>query len=194
MTSQTFAIRKSGPHARLNSHSPAITVVVASNRPRALLNACLASLVPQCERGRGAHRRARRNRGGAPRAACGHAARSLRRRAGVCDHPDLRGLGMAESTGDIVALTEDHCVADGAWVETLLQHSQDGADVIGGGMGNAQRNRVVDQRGDVAVSVRVVADTPMTDRRIPCWTSTTTRTQSAYGSEPMSHRSQTMCA
>jgi hypothetical protein len=43
---------------------PHISVVVASNRARALLDDCLAALIPQCERGRAeparADRRARR--------------------------------------------------------------------------------------------------------------------------------------
>lgn len=124
---------------------PAISIVVASNRSRALLNSCLASLRPQCQR---------------------HSAEIIVARSGpttelnelrrtmpdvhfvaappTASIPELRGLGMAESTGDIVALTEDHCVADETWVETLLRHAQDPADVIGGGMGNAQRNRTVD--------------------------------------------------
>ena len=145
MTSQTYAIRRSGPLARQNSDSPAISVVVASNRPRALLDACLASLLPQCERASAELIVAR----------AGTAAELHELRTAMPDVcfvaappsatiPQLRGLGMAESTGDIVALTEDHCVADDAWVETLLQHAHDPADVIGGGMGNAQRDRAVD--------------------------------------------------
>jgi GT2 family glycosyltransferase len=145
MTSQTFAVRKSGPHARLHPESPAITIVVASNRSRALLNACLASLIPQCERASAELIVAR----------AGTAAELAELRAATpavrfvaapssASIPQLRGLGMAESTGDIIALTEDHCVADEAWVETLLQHAQGPADVIGGGMGNAQRERAVD--------------------------------------------------
>lgn len=127
------------------SESPAITIVVASNRARALLNSCLASLLPQCERasaelivaraGTDAELdELRREMPGVRFVACPPTA----------SIPELRGLGMAESTGDIVALTEDHCVADASWVQTLLQHAHDPADVIGGGMGNAQRDRTVD--------------------------------------------------
>lgn len=125
--------------------APAITIVVASNRSRALLNSCLASILPQCERLAAEIIVAR----------SGTAAELSELRRSMPDvHfvgaspgtsiPELRGIGMAESTGDIVALTEDHCIADDAWVATLLRHAQDPADVIGGGMGNAQRQRTVD--------------------------------------------------
>jgi hypothetical protein len=58
--------------------------------------------------------------------------------------PQLRGIGMAEATGDIVALTEDHCIAKDHGVEVIMEHAMEGADVVGGGMGNAQRARTVD--------------------------------------------------
>ena len=58
--------------------------------------------------------------------------------------PRLRALGMAAATGDIVAVTEDHCVADPNWVAELTSHQRRGTDVIGGSMGNAQQDRAVD--------------------------------------------------
>jgi hypothetical protein len=51
---------------------------------------------------------------------------------------------MAGASGDVVALTEDHCIADPNWVESLMHSAQSDADVIGGGMDNAQRARAVD--------------------------------------------------
>jgi GT2 family glycosyltransferase len=139
------APRLSGPRLRRRSDTPTITIVVASNRPRALLDSCLASLRPQCERVAAELIVAR----------SGSVAELAELRASMPDVrfiaappsatiPQLRGLGMGESTGDIVAVTEDHCVADGTWVETLLGHAHDPADVLGGGMGNAQRGRAVD--------------------------------------------------
>jgi len=133
--------RLSGPVAA----APAITIVVASNRSRALLNSCLASLLPQSERASAELIVARAGtvielhelQRAMPRVRFVHA-------PPTASIPQLRGLRMAESAGDIVALTEDHCVADDAWVQTLLQHAQDPADVIGGGMGNAQQQRTVD--------------------------------------------------
>ncbi|MDQ6888391.1 MAG: glycosyltransferase [Gemmatimonadota bacterium] len=125
--------------------APTISVVVASNRDRALLDACLGSLRPQC------------TRAGAElivaRAGLDREASALRRAfPGVrfvsasedASIPQLRAIGMAEASGDIVALTEDHCVADEHWLETLTRHAGEGADVVGGGMENAQRARSVD--------------------------------------------------
>jgi hypothetical protein len=137
--------RASGARLRPRTDFPSITVVVASNRSRALLNSCLASLLPQCNRAVAELIVAR---------ACG-AAELMELRAAfplarfisapaTATIPELRGLGLAESTGDIVALTEDHCVADPEWVETLQRNAHGPADVIGGGMGNAQRDRAVD--------------------------------------------------
>ncbi|MGI8497105.1 MAG: glycosyltransferase family 2 protein [Gemmatimonadaceae bacterium] len=127
--------------------APTLSVVVASNRDRSLLDACLASLRGQCVRA------------GAElivaRAGLEHEAAALRRVfpgvrfiAAPADAsiPQLRGIGMAEAAGDIVALTEDHCVADEHWLETIARHAGEGggADVVGGGMDNAQRARAVD--------------------------------------------------
>jgi hypothetical protein len=58
--------------------------------------------------------------------------------------PVVRGLGLAAAGGDLVALTEDNCVADAGWLDALLAAASTGADVVGGGMDNAQRARAVD--------------------------------------------------
>lgn len=137
--------RASGPRLRPKTDTPNITIVVASNRSRVLLNACLASLIPQCKRASAELIVARACTGWelvelrAAMPSVGFVAAPA-----SATIPQLRGLGMAEATGDIVALTEDHCVADDAWVETLLRHANGSADVIGGGMGNAQRSRALD--------------------------------------------------
>lgn len=143
-TSIAASPRASGSRLRPNVDFPLITVVVASNRERKLLDSCLASLMPQCNQFVAELIVVR----------AGTAAEIMDLRASYPDVrfiaaapataiPQLRGIGMAESTGDIVALTEDHCVVDPSWVATLLQNA-DGADVIGGSMDNAQRDRAVD--------------------------------------------------
>src|SRR4029078_6127073 len=63
---------------------------------------------------------------------------------GAASIPQLRAIGMAQATGDVVALTEDHCIADENWVEALTQTANSDADVVGGGMDNARRSRAVD--------------------------------------------------
>ena len=46
---------------------------------------------------------------------------------------------MREATGDIVMLTEDHCVPGPHWVEELCLGVDNVAEIAGGGMDNAQR-------------------------------------------------------
>ncbi len=121
-----------------------VSVVVASSRTPQLLEACLKSLLPQCAESRVelivARRGTRsdldllRQRFPSLRFVCDQAA---------TDIPRLRGLGMTAATGDLVAVTEDHCVADPHWLASLADASQC-ADVVGGGMGNARCERALD--------------------------------------------------
>ena len=125
--------------------SPTISVVVASNRDKALLNACLGSLLGQCQR-MNAELLVARAGTAADVSSLGKTYPSVRFVAAPPDAsiPQLRAIGMAQAAGDVVALTEDHCIADDHWVETLTQSANGGADVVGGGMDNARRSRAVD--------------------------------------------------
>ena len=122
-----------------------VSVVVASNRESTLLHACIASLVPQC-RASGAQLIV--VRAGALQAE--DAARvtgsgaTLVRAPDAATIPILRGLGMQVATGDLVAVTEDHCLAAPDWLDSIRVGATDGVDVLGGGMDNAQRARSVD--------------------------------------------------
>jgi hypothetical protein len=124
---------------------PTISVVVASIRDRALLDACLASLIPQCAR---ASAELIVARSGTPaelqalRIAFPMVTFVAAPPAAAIPH--LRAIGMVESNGDIVALTEDHCVAGQTWLEALRRAASGPADVVGGGVGNAQRDRATD--------------------------------------------------
>lgn len=124
---------------------PHVSVVVASNRARGLLDDCLAALIPQCERARAELIVARDDDEGAiavlARDYPGVRVVPVRRGATI---PELRGAGMREATGDIVMLTEDHCVPGPRWVEELCVGVDNVADIAGGGMDNAQRKRAVD--------------------------------------------------
>ena len=124
---------------------PSVSVVVASNRERALLDACLSSLLPQCAR-QGAELIVARAASPNEVAALARAMPQVRFVAAPRDAtiPQLRGIGMNEAAGDIVALTEDHCVAEDHWLEVIMRHAMEGADVVGGVVGNAQRARAVD--------------------------------------------------
>ena len=125
--------------------APTVSVVIASNRDKTLLHACIGSLLGQCQR---LNAELLVARAGAPNdvAALGKSYPSVRFIAAPVDSsiPALRALGMGQAAGDVVALTEDHCIADENWVEALMQSANGDADVIGGGMDNARRSRAVD--------------------------------------------------
>jgi hypothetical protein len=57
--------------------------------------------------------------------------------------PELRGIGLAEAEGEIVAVTEDHCIPARDWLAQLLTAPAE-CDVVGGAMGNARHSRAVD--------------------------------------------------
>lgn len=127
------------------SGAPSLSVVVASRRSRDLLEACLASLLPQC-RELGAELVVVR-----PEDLDGAADlrtvdppvrfRSAPPGSGV---PELRGRGLEAARGDVVALTEDHCLAAPDWLDRLAAGHERGADVVGGRMDNARRGALRD--------------------------------------------------
>jgi GT2 family glycosyltransferase len=125
--------------------APTVSVVVASNRDKSLLHACLGSLVPQCQR-LNAELLVARAGASADVNAISKSYPAVRFIAAPVEAsiPQLRAIGMAAAAGDVVALTEDHCVAHENWVETLAQSANSVADVVGGGMDNARSSRAVD--------------------------------------------------
>jgi GT2 family glycosyltransferase len=120
-------------------------VVIASNRDRALLQACLGSLLGQCQR-LSAELLVARAGAAAELTSLSKTYPAVRFVPAPADAsiPQLRAIGMAQASGDVVALTEDHCIADENWVESLTQSANSDADVVGGGMDNARRSRAVD--------------------------------------------------
>ena len=146
MSTQTTNARKSGETGAVDAlAAPHISVVVASNRSRALLDDCLAALLGQCERAHAELIVARDDdAAGLESIAKAYPTVQLvpvKRGATI---PELRGAGMREATGDIVMLTEDHCVPGPRWVEELCVGVDKVADIAGGGMDNAQRKRAID--------------------------------------------------
>jgi GT2 family glycosyltransferase len=124
---------------------PTVSVVIASNRDKALLHACLGSLLGQCQR-MSAELLVARAATASDVAGLAKTYPSVRFVTAPTDAsiPQLRAIGMAQASGDVVALTEDHCIADENWVEALMQSAHGDADVVGGGMDNARRSRAVD--------------------------------------------------
>lgn len=121
---------------------PSVSVVVASCRPRELLEACLDALLPQC-RAHGAEVIVARSEEaeGLESAYPDVIFLSAPRDSTV---PLLRAAGMSVAEGDIVALTEDHCVVADDWLDELLRAHHGGSEVVGGAMDNARRRRTVD--------------------------------------------------
>ena len=126
-------------------HSIDVSVVVASFRDTLVLAACLDSLVPQCTAESVELIVARADEPAAV-AALASAYPTVRfvALAPGADLPRIRGAGLGAARRLLTALTEDHCVADGAWVETMRRHVGGSEDVVGGAMDNARPRRALD--------------------------------------------------
>ena len=126
------------------SRLPTIAVAVASFRARPLLEACLASLLPQAQALAAPVVVARDNScGDLDELTRAYPAVHFVRAPAQSSIPRLRALAMAEARGPWTALTEDHCVADPDWLVRLLAAGND-VEVVGGAMDNAQRRRFTD--------------------------------------------------
>jgi hypothetical protein len=122
-----------------------LSVVVASFRARAILEACLARLLPQCETS-GAELLVARSadRGDLAALAAAHPMVRVVAAPPGADLPRVRGVGLAAATGRLVALTEDHCLPAEDWVEAVGRHVDGTVDVVGGAMENARCGRPID--------------------------------------------------
>lgn len=58
--------------------------------------------------------------------------------------PALRALGIAHSRGELVAITEDHCIPAPDWYEQIVAAHRAPHAAIGGGVENASTRRLVD--------------------------------------------------
>jgi glycosyltransferase involved in cell wall biosynthesis len=58
--------------------------------------------------------------------------------------PDLRAVGLLNASGDVLAMTEDHCLADSHWVEGIIAAHASPHLVIGGAVENAATQRLID--------------------------------------------------
>lgn len=58
--------------------------------------------------------------------------------------PELRGIGMSHAKGEIVAVTEDHCIVPADWFSQILKAHESGCAVIGGAVENACHKRILD--------------------------------------------------
>jgi GT2 family glycosyltransferase len=58
--------------------------------------------------------------------------------------PELRAFGIARSRGDLIVMTEDHCVPAEDWYDSLVTAHQQPYIAIGGAIENAATERLVD--------------------------------------------------
>jgi hypothetical protein len=131
----TSAIPSNGRLGRTRTprrgRTPTLSVVLIWRGERESLERCLTSLLPPCARV-GAEVVVVR-----AAAALGDATSVAATGARFVHAPhdasvrQLRGLGMAEATGDIVALADERSALNGDWIATLLRRAGgDGADVL----------------------------------------------------------------
>ena len=103
--------------------TPTLSVVVTSLSERRQLEECLASLIPQCTRS-GAELIVARSAPASDLAFLRRQQPTVRFIHAPADAgpSQLRGLGMSEANGDIVAFTDDARPADATWIDTLFRH------------------------------------------------------------------------
>jgi GT2 family glycosyltransferase len=58
--------------------------------------------------------------------------------------PQLRASAMAQAKGDIIVVTEDHCVAPGNWLAEIVKAHKLGYMVVGGAVENGETQRIID--------------------------------------------------
>jgi GT2 family glycosyltransferase len=63
---------------------------------------------------------------------------------GATTIPELRALAVRDSSGEVVAVLEDHCLVTKDWARQMIEAHQGEYDVIGGSLENAACERFVD--------------------------------------------------
>lgn len=58
--------------------------------------------------------------------------------------PELRAMGMSHATGDIITITEDHCIPRKDWYQEILKAHESDYAAVGGAVENGSVNRIID--------------------------------------------------
>lgn len=58
--------------------------------------------------------------------------------------PELRAIGMARATGEIVSIIEDHCIVQDGWFREILKAHDKGYQAVGGTVVNGSVERSID--------------------------------------------------
>jgi hypothetical protein len=114
--------------------TPTLSIVIASRDDREVLELCLASLLPPCVRS-GAEVIVVRAGSATEVAALVRGSAGVRFIHAPHDATvrQLRGIGMSEATGDIVALGDERSGANLEWISMLLRHAGADAQLDGAG-------------------------------------------------------------
>lgn len=124
---------------------PTVSVVVASYRGPELLAQCLAFLERQCAQYQAEIVIARPvPRDGLEGLGKRYPAVRWVMAEPHADVPHLRRLGLAAAEGDIVLLTEDHCVAGPNWLGQRLEGTRRTSGVVEAPVNEGPAERVVD--------------------------------------------------
>lgn len=128
----------------MNERRP-LSVIVGSSDARATVTDCLARLVPQCE-AVGAELVVVDNSTDGTDALVRERFPSVRLIRSRCRYiPELWAVGIAATTGEVVALTTAHAVPAADWAEQVLRaHAQRPEAGIGGAIENAPTGSLTD--------------------------------------------------
>ncbi|MGH2460602.1 MAG: glycosyltransferase [Chloroflexota bacterium] len=74
--------------------------------------------------------------------------------------PRLRAIGIANSTGQFVAMTEDHCIPANDWYERIVTRLDGPYSAVGGAVENACTERLADWAAFLCDYVRFVNPVP----------------------------------
>ena len=124
---------------------PTISIIVACVNAPPALSECLAALGRQ----RGEHDAEvilvdARPDGEVERAAASLTNVRVVRLDAPCGIPEHWRAGIARASGDVVVVTEDHCIPREDWYDEIARARETGFDVAGGAVENACRDRAVD--------------------------------------------------
>ncbi len=125
--------------------APALSVVIATTQPWPEARAVLDSLHDQVTDD-GAEVVLAHRGDGFPDDAAGHYPRVRPIVQPGASASELRGAALGTLTGDVVAVTEDHCVVAADWIEAVLRAHREHPDaaVIGGAVENGATDGAMD--------------------------------------------------
>lgn len=58
--------------------------------------------------------------------------------------PELRAIGMAHASGDIIVIIEDHCIVNATWFGEIARAHQSDFEAVGGAVENGSVERLID--------------------------------------------------